>query len=180
MLAVVYLLWPIPGYANKVGEVVVKANRLDVISLPLIGRIDELDTMQNPEELKANRLECAGCCTMVDQQGAPLADQGDPLEGFELDCLMYQPLGLHGTYTIEGIDGPEEGQGYGGAVFTVEVTKAMSMFDVMVLVWLWVEAGVWPHTDHVYFESATVYHAVWDETSRHWSPIRVIEFGMGS
>ena len=172
-----YLCWPIPGHANKVGEVM--ANRICLVSLPLRGRIDELDTIANPEELKAYLLDVV---------------EDDTLKGFELNCLMYQPLGLHGTYKVEGIDRLGDGQGYGGAEFTVEVTKAMSMFDIMGLVWSWVEVHVWPHIHHVYFESVDVYHLVWVEAEINdprwavatqvpqssWQPIRVINFHMGS
>ena len=85
------------GHANKVGEVM--ANRICLVSLPLRGRIDKLDTIANPEELKAYLLDVA---------------EDDTLKGFELNCLMYQPLGLHGTYKVEGIDRLGDGQGYGG------------------------------------------------------------------
>ena len=101
-----------------------KPNRMSSLMLPVTGRIDELDTISTPEALKAYQLEAHEGIEGI-----------DPLEGYKLDILMYQPLGLHGTYTVEGIDGPEEGQGYGGAVFTIEVTEAMSMFNIMELVW---------------------------------------------
>lgn len=110
-----------------------------MISITLAGRIDELDTINTPDLLEAWLVETE--------------DQGRS----EVLAKMFEPLGLMpGTYMVSGIEGQYyDGYEDSGQPWPLEVTEAMSAFDIMQAVVL-SEANGYPDINHVWFESLEV------------------------
>ena len=126
-------------------------------SYSLFGRIDELDTINTPELLREYLLDVGS-----DEE------ESQALRNFDEFCLVYQPLGLSGQFTVKGIEGNmEEDEEY--VDFPLTVTPGMTVFNIMEAAWTETERVAWPDVNHVWFEGLDI-----DEENR------VLQFSMGS
>jgi hypothetical protein len=136
-----------------------------MLNIRLIGRIDELESINSAFALLNYMHQVAGGCYVVKEIGVSsevpgnLADdQGNPFEDFGELQRMYVPLGLMpGTYMVTGIEGKHY-NGYNDpdeVAWPLEVTEGMSAYDIMMAVAA-SEANGYPDVNHVWFEFLTI------------------------
>jgi len=147
-----------------------------MISIDIIGRIDEFMDMDTPEKLYQYLCEVAGVQELSPKEEHPQTsssnvthdpntntsklEYGSPsysIEDFDRLKKMYEPLGLMpGTYMVTGIEGkfhPEYDEDTPWPLH--DVREEYSAFDIMVLVES-SEANGYPHVNHVWFEGMDI------------------------